>query len=206
MSNYKVIADVDETLKKLLLLTLKNESSIVTPIITDEKQITFESPSKLLSDTEPNKDGLSLFLYRIVENGDMKNRPSAPIDANRFRYPPLSLNLFYLITPLTKGDENTESAQKDHILLGQTMRVFYDKAIITGSELQGTLADTAEELRIILNPISMEDMTKLWSAFMRPYHLSASYEVKVIYIDSERETEADRVRRKRLEFTQMSGA
>jgi hypothetical protein len=67
------------------------------------------------------------------------------------------------------------------------------------------LENTAEELRIILNPISMEDVTKLWSAFLRSYRLSVSYEVKVIYIDSERETEAERVRRKRIEYTQAAG-
>jgi hypothetical protein len=104
------------------------------------------------------------------------------------------------MTPLTT------SADKDHKLLGKAMQIFYDNALIKGEALKGTLENTAEELRLILNPISMEDITKLWSAFLRPYRLSVCYELKVIHIDSEREEEGERVRRKRLEVTQYKGA
>jgi hypothetical protein len=197
MSNYKVIGAVSETLRTLLWSTMQNDSEI-SSIVGTEQQLSLEPPFRLVKDTEPDRDYLLLYLYRMVENGDMKNRPLEPDDTNLLRYPPLSLNLFYLVTPLTNSAEN------DHKLLGKTMRIFYDNAIVKGSVLQGVLQETAEELRIILNPISMEDITKLWSAFMRPYHLSVSYEVKVIYIDSERETEAERIRRKRLEFFPIS--
>jgi hypothetical protein len=103
-----------------------------------------------------------------------------------------------LITPLTNTTDN------DHRLLSKAMHILYDNAIIRGSQLQGVLTDTAEELRVILNPMSLEDMTKLWSAFMRSLRLSVSYEVKVVFIDSERETASEQVRRKRLNFEQLS--
>jgi hypothetical protein len=198
MSSYKVINSVGETLRELLWSAMKNDSTIVG-VISTEPQITFEPPFKLLKDTVPEKNSLSIYLYRIGENGDMKNRPLEPKDTTLLKYPPLSLNLFYLISPLTNSAEN------DHNLLGKTMQIFYDNALVKGSILQGVLANTTEELRIILNPISMEDITKLWTSFARPYHLSVSYEVKVIYIDSERETEVAQVRRKRIEYTQFAG-
>jgi hypothetical protein len=132
-----------------------------------------------------------------VENGDMKNRQLEPQNDSLLKYPPLFLNLFYLITPLTKSAEN------NHRLLGKVMQIFHDKGIVKDSELKGVLENTDTELRLILNPISMEDITKLWSSFLRPYHLSVSYEVKVVEIDSERETGGERVRRKRIEFVQM---
>lgn len=200
MSSYKVINAVGETLREILWSAIQNDSTIVPSVISAELRITFEPPFKLLSDTVPDENSLSLSLYRVVENGDMKNRPLEPKDTNLLKYPPLSLNLFYLISPLTNSAEN------DNNLLGKTMQAFYDNALIKGSRLKGVLANTAEELRIILNPISLEDITKLWTSFARPYHLSVSYEVKVIYIDSERETEAERVRRKRIEYTQFAGA
>lgn len=196
MSGYNVISDVDKTLKELLWSTMRNDSSILS-IIGTESQISFDPPFKIVKDAEPEQNFLSLYLYRVVENGEMKNRSLESKDTNLFRYPPLSLNLFYLITPLTNSTDN------DHKLLGKTMQIFYDNAIVKGSALQGILQGTAEELRIILNPISLEDISKLWSSFMRSYRLSLSYEVKVIYIDSERETETERVRRKRLEFMQI---
>ena len=198
MSSYEVINAVGETLRELLWSAIKNDSTIVN-VISPESQITFEPPFKLLKDTVPDKNYLSIYLYRIGENENMKNRPLEPKDTNLLKYPPLSLNLFYLISPLTNSAEN------DHNLLGKTMQIFYDNAHVKGSMLQGVLANTTEKLRLILNPISMEDITKLWTSFARPYHLSVSYEVKVIYIDSERETEAERVRRKQIEYSQFGG-
>ena len=199
MSTYNIINDVGETLKQLLWSVMEHDS-VITSIIGTDTQITFDPPFKLIENTDPKDDYLSLYLYRIEENADMKNRPLEQINNSFLRYPPLSLNLFYLITPLTNSTDN------DHKLLGKTLRILYDNAIVKGAALKGVLKDSAEELRVILNPISMEDITKLWSAFMRPYRLSMSYEVKVIYIDSERETGGERVRRKRIEYKQFSGA
>jgi hypothetical protein len=198
MSEYKVIGDVDEILRQLLWARMQFDSEI-SSIIRTESQISFEPPFKLVKDIDPEQNHLSLYLYRIVENSDMKNRSLEVKDAHILQYPPLSLNLYYLVTPLTNSTNN------DHKLLGKAIQVFYDHGIVKGSALRGVLENTAEELRIILNPISMEDVTKLWSAFLRSYRLSVSYEVKVIYIDSERETEAERVRRKRIEYTQAAG-
>jgi hypothetical protein len=204
MSGYKVISAVDETLKKLLQSAMQNDRTIAgssTSIFgpNAEDNISFEPPFRLIENTEPNKNYLSVFLYRIVENPEMKNRPLEQKNGNLLQYPPLSLNLFYLVTPLIRGNG---SADKSHKLLSKAMRVFYDNAIVRETDLQGITSDRPQELRIILNPISLEDITKLWSSFMRPYHLSVSYEVKVIYIDSERETEAERVLRKQIKFQQ----
>lgn len=196
MGDYKVVGAVDATLRELLWSRMQDDSDIVS-IIGTEQQITFEPPFKIVQDAEPVQDSLSVFLYRVSENPDMKNRPLERVGAGLLRYPPLTLNLFYLLTPLTNTTDN------DHMLLSKAMQIFHDNGIVKGSELQGGLAEEAEELRVILNPMTLEDSSKLWSAFMRPFRLSVSYEVKVIYIDSERELESGQVLRKRLEFTQV---
>lgn len=204
MSQYPVIHAVDETLRSLIADHLDTTSK---QILTEPAlQISFKPPHRLITDNTPTKTHLSLFLYRVVENGEVKNRSLEQKNGDRLQYPPLALNLFYLITPLIKDNENDEEAPKNaHKLLGKVMQIFYDHASVKGTDLKGLLQNTAEEFRIILNPISMEDMTKLWSSFMRPYYLSVSYEVKVVYIDSERETGGEQVRRKQIEYTQMSG-
>jgi Pvc16 N-terminal domain len=198
MSDYRVMSAVDETLRTLLWSRIQFDSEI-SSIIGTEQQITLEPPFKVIKDTDPEQESLSLYLYRLVENAELKNRPLERVNESALRYPPLPLNLFYLVTPLTNTTEN------DHKVLSKSMQIFHDHAIAKGALLQGVLQNTATELRIILNPTSMEDMSKLWSAFMRPQRLSVSYEVKVIYIDSERETGGEQVRRKRLEFTQFNG-
>lgn len=198
MSDYRVVGAVDETLRALLWSQMQFDSEI-TSIIAGEQQITFEPPFRVIADTDPVADSLSVFLYRVVENGDMKNRPLQRVNGSRLRYPPLALNLYYLVTPLTNTADN------DHRLLSKAMHILYDNAIVRDPLLEGVLRNTAEELRIIFNPMSMEDQSKLWSAFMRPLRLSVSYEVKVIYVDSEREIAGEQVRRKRLELTQLPG-
>ena len=202
MTTYTVISAVDETLRGLLWSAMEFDSIIngTTPILSSDTQISFEPPFQLVENGVPDLNALSLYLYRVVENGDMKNRPFEPANGNLLRYPPLALNLYYLVTPLTQAAEN------DHRLLGKVLQVFYDNAILKGSALDPLLQQTAEELRISLQAGSLDDSTKLWSAFMRSYRLSLSYEVKVVYIDSERTTGGEPVRRKRLEFSQIGGA
>lgn len=196
MSDYNVISDVDKTLQEILWSHFRNDP-VLSGIIGTEQQITFDAPCKIIDGGDGQQDCLSLYLYRVVENADRKNRPLEQIDKHTLRYPPISLDLFYLVTPLTGSTDN------DHRLLGKTIQAFYDNANIRGAALQGGLQSTAEELRVILNAISLEDITKVWSAFMCSYHLSLSYEIKVVAIDSGREMGAQQVLRKKMEFRQV---
>jgi hypothetical protein len=201
MSEYSVLRGVDETLRTLLWSAMQPDPLINNVnVLNSETHITFEPVAEVLQDTVPGTRSLSLYLYRVTENPELKNRPREPIDDSRVRLPPLCLNLFYLVTALTGSSEN------DHRLLGKVMQVFYDNAIVKGAALRAPLRPDHDELRIILHPVSLEDLTKLWTGFMRPYHLSIAYEVKVIAVDSLREEGGERVRRKRLEFVPIAGA
>ncbi|MEH2316530.1 DUF4255 domain-containing protein [Nostoc sp.] len=204
MSQYPVIHAVDETLRSLIADHLDTTSFQILDS-NPTQRISFQPPHQLMTDNVPTENNLSLFLYRVVENSEIKNRALEARNGNRLHYPPLALNLFYIITPLMKDSNDDEASKNAHKLLGKVMQIFYDHATVKETGLKGVLQNTAEELRIIWNPISMEDMTKLWSSFMRPYYLSVSYEVKVVYIDSERETGAEQVRRKQIEYTQITG-
>jgi hypothetical protein len=72
------------------------------------------------------------------------------------------------------------------LLLGQAMRVFFDNGILTGSLLEGDLPRD-EELRLSLQPITIEDLTRIWSVFpetaLQP---SVSYLVTPVRIRSNR--------------------
>ena len=191
MSSYQVIGAVDLTLRDLLWSEMQFDS-VITGILANESQITLEPPAKLLKDTEVDNNVLSLFLYKVEENPDLKNRQLQVLDTHTQIYPPLALNLFYLLTPLTN------SADNDHTLLGKALQIFYRHSPAKGSILKGVLAGTDQQLSIILNPISLDELSNLWSAFLRPYRLSVSYEVKIVFIDSDRETTGERVLEKRI--------
>ncbi|HVZ40982.1 MAG TPA: DUF4255 domain-containing protein [Candidatus Kapabacteria bacterium] len=199
MSTYNVISAVGETLRQLLLNEMKSDSAVFgnAGILKSEDQITLNHPYKLIGDGDPQANALSMFLYRIVEDADEKNRRPYPAGPTTYQYPPLPLHLFYLVTPITN------SADNNHKLMGKVLEIMFDHAVLRGSDLQGDLKGSQEELRLILNPISLEDITKLWSAIMRPYQLSVSYEVKVVRIDSNRTTQKQPVYEKQSEFQQI---
>lgn len=190
-----MVSAVSETLRNLVWSIVQHETEISFMLGDDQENICLDPPFLLLGDdNRPENSCLSIYLYRILENGDMKNRPLERSINGLLEYPPLALNLYYLITPLTGSVEN------DQMLLARTMQIFYDHAILAGSELESPLQDNMEELRIALDSLSIEDITRIWSGFLRPFYLSVSYEVRVIFVDSARQIDAAEIRRKRLEF------
>jgi len=67
------------------------------------------------------------------------------------------------------------------------LQTLNDHAILRGAELQDALAGSPEELRLALETLSHEELTRIWTALEEPYQLSVSYVVQVVEIDSDRE-------------------
>ena len=112
----------------------------------------------------------------------------------------MALLLRYLMTPWG-GDEVTK--QK---ILGRTMQVFYDKAILSGLDLAGVLAGRDDELKVTLAPLSLEERTRVWHAIQKPYHLSLSYEVRVVNLDSQTARDVTPVTRRTADFEGLEHA
>ena len=181
MSNYNAILYVGETLLRLLWGGIKVDPE-ASSIIQSEDQITLSSPEEIESGKK-----LSLFLYQIVENEYLKNQEVQTVNSAKLNQPPLVLSLFYLVTT------HTQNAASDHLLLGKVMQIFHDNAILVGSVLHESLV--GEELRLILSPLSTDEVNKIWSVVARskPYKLSVSYEVTPVRIKSMRVREVRRV-------------
>jgi hypothetical protein len=75
------------------------------------------------------------------------------------------------------------SGEADHLLLGKTMQVLYDNAILP---LRVPADAIAEELHIALCRLTLEELTRVWEALREPYRLSVCYRVHVARIDSGR--------------------
>jgi hypothetical protein len=136
---------------------------------------------------------LTLFLYKVTENPDLKNAPPSAVlqpDGRLLQRPaPLTLDAYYLLTAHAGEPPDPLEA---HRALSRAMRVFHDSGVLRGSLLRaddpstGLTADSI--LRVTLNPITMEDMTRIWSVFPdTPYELSVTYLVTPVAIDSTRE-------------------
>ena len=139
MSDYNAILYTGETLIELLWDNIQVDSQ-VRSIIGSKTQITLSSPEEIKKADEK----LSLFLYQVTEDAYLKNEEMQVVNSTKLKYPPLTLSLFYLVTP------NTGNSVNDHRILGKVMQIFYDNTILRGSVLHESLVD--EELKLILTP------------------------------------------------------
>ena len=157
----------------------------------------------LLSPAEGNSLGvrLTLFLYSIAPASEIRNEieiPGNPLDDEAVALP---VSLYYLLTAFSPPQEPTQRNLESHLLLGQAMRVFFDNGILSGSVLRGDLQrDEEHALRLSLQPITVEDLTRIWSVFpetaLQP---SVSYLVTPVRIRSDRTRGGARVVARQLD-------
>jgi hypothetical protein len=189
MSASAVIGDVTQTFEDLLRTEQR-------PLSTFD--ISLKSPAEEIID--PNmRPTVNLFLFRVTENAFAKNQDWQPVGTGDLRYPPLALNLFYVLTPfaVNKLDE--------HRILGEAMRIFHDNAILQAPMLKGALEHTAEELKVDLCQLTIEDLTRIWNALNQPYRLSVCYEVRIVMVDSTVERPIRRVIENLEQFAPFAG-
>ncbi len=206
MDEFTVIGVVSEMLKELLRQNLNNSFSGEFP---KGEAVTLKSPNDLVT-----KNLLSLFLYHIVENPYMKNKPMERSGPDELEYTPLSINCYYLLTPHKAEGDSIES-RDIHTILGRAMQVFYDNSILEGAALRDLLLDThmdyeeyydtIGQVRIILNNLSLDDLTKIWNSLETSLMLSVSYEVRVILIKSTRTKKTKRILEKNADYYQVKG-
>ena len=176
MPDYTVIADVSTTLQTVLTAAYKPLDPVSPPVA---------EISDLQGNIPTNPARMTLFLFETVEDPSAKNRPQVrvsppppPGNGLAFRKPPMALLLRYMLTPWS-GDRLT-----DHKLVGRTLQVLYDGAVLSGPQLQGALAGTDQALKVTLSPLTLEERARVWYAIEKPYRLSLTYEVRVVNLDS----------------------
>jgi hypothetical protein len=174
MSASTAIGMVSESLRTLLVTKMT-----LTPAVA----VTVLAPDETGGDRRVN-----LFLYRILENSTLKNLDwqVKPGDITRITPPPLSLNLYYLLTAYAQNDALTGNVTA-HELLGEAMRVFHDHAVVPRDALVQGLRGANEQIKIVLNPLEPDELGRLWSTFSQPFRLSVRYEVSVVQLESRHE-------------------
>jgi len=184
MSASTAIGMVSESLRNLLV----GEMILSPPV-----NVTILAPDESGGDRRIN-----LFLYKVQEHPALKNldwqvKQGEP---TQLVPPPLSLNLYYLMTSYAPNDAQTGNSTA-HEFLGDAMRVFYENPIVPEDYLVNGLRDATEQIKIIQNSLDLEELSKVWSTFTEPFRLSVLYEVSVVQLDMLSESErtmAQRVR------------
>ncbi len=139
--------------------------------------------------TDNQTEGLSVWLYRVIRDEERLNAPPERISNNQLKTPPLPMRLHYLVTPIVNSRTVT-SPETEQAILGKVLQAFYDHSTFAGVDLQDDFSGTILELRVRLEPLSLEETTRIYDALEGPYRLSVSYEVSVVYIYSAIEPES----------------
>lgn len=184
MSNAQAVAAITVTLQSIL-----GTGVTIDPDLTDTT-VTVLPLDKARGSNTANQ--LNLFLYQIMPNAAWRNMniPTqvGPLETGN---PPLALSLYYLLTAF--GRDNDSTLPFGHHLLGQAMSVLYDHALLGPDEIRSATAvplpasnldQQIERVRITMQPLSLEEISKLWTGLATQYRLSVAYEVSVALIDS----------------------
>jgi Pvc16 N-terminal domain len=159
------------------------------PDLTDTT-VTILPPDKARGTNNANQ--LNLFLYQVLPNSAWRNMniPSQ-VGPGETGSPPLALTLHYLVTAF--GRDNDTSLPFGHHLLGRAMSILFDHAVLGPDEIRAATAAAlptsdldkqVERVRITLQPMSLEEISKLWSGLVTQYRLSVGYEISVALIES----------------------
>jgi len=180
--SYQAINEVTRGLRRLLVsqLTAVSPTAVVTLL----------PPGNAL----PDRLGVNLYLYRVMESPFTRNRPWPGDRAPTFpsEQPALGLQLSYLLTPLgTTPTTDANTGDDAHTMLGLAMRTLLEHPILNDIHLPNFEADTVlpdfllnsfEKIKMMLVPTNIEELSKIWATINQPYRLSVAYEVSLVEI------------------------
>ncbi|QDQ29005.1 DUF4255 domain-containing protein [Chitinimonas arctica] len=198
MSGPLAIAAVTVALKDLLNNGLINHDLAAIGSYT----VSASPPDRIASGSdEPNQ--LNLFLYQVSPNLGWRNAglPGRDSLGGRVGYPPLALDLHYLLSAHGSQDMNAE------ILLGFAMQLLHENPVLTREQLRialdapspvdgiavpgvfGSLSavDLADQVEMVkISPLYLnpDELSKLWTAMQARYRLSMAYTVSVVLIQA----------------------
>ena len=185
MSTALAIAAVTATLRALLSTGINGDT------VLGFTRTTANPPDKARSNGD-NDNQLNLFLYQTTVNTGWRNTDMPrQSKAGEFGQPPLALNLHYIITAYAQDNDDVLG----HRILGRAMSVLHDHPLLGADEIRAALAEAdlhnqLERVRITPQPLSIEEISKLWTTFQAQYRISAAYEASVVLIESTRAARA----------------
>jgi hypothetical protein len=194
MANYRAIAAVSSALQGLIRDRYPRDEFGTGLEVELYQTRNFETPMQ---------DGFSIYLFRVAINGAVRNLTLRRTpDGRRFR-PSLPLDLHYMITPWA------QDVERQHRMLGWSMRMLEDVGVFSAGHLNHYLTETDtfaphEGLEIICDPLSLSDYLTLWDRLRPRLPASATYALRMVFIDSDIYVEdAGPVQTRQLDMREM---
>jgi len=174
-------------------------------------KVTSKPPDVVLSGQQ-EEPGLNLYLYHLTPNQGWRNvgLPSHNENGSRVSNPPLGLDLHYLLMAYGRDEYQAE------ILMGYAMQLLHETPVLTRQAIRSSLsaipsqqvsggmlpaafqaliaadlADQIELVKITPETLTIEELSKLWSAFQaNHFRLTTGYQASVVLIESKKSTRA----------------
>ena len=192
MSNSLAIAAVTATLQRMLTsttggLTANLPLDLPGNLNLDSVSVTTKPPDKARAPNE-NTNQVNIYLYQTAPNAAFRNMDiPRKVRPGETAQPPVALTLHYLLSAYGQNDDETAA----HILLGQAIRIFYDNAVLDQIAIRNALKgndlhEQLEHVRLTQQPLSVDEISKLWTAFQTQYRISTAYQADVVLIESAR--------------------
>lgn len=139
---------------------------------------------------DADEAGLSVWLYRIARDPELLNMPRRRTAFDTYEYRPLPLRLHYLMTPVVNDAERIgNDPGLEQFIIGKVLQTLHDNPNIRGAQLRGDLVGMGASLSVYLEPLNLEEITRVWDAMESSYQLCISYEVSLVMIASSKEVE-----------------
>lgn len=170
MATSDVIHDMGETLVHLLRAGMP-------PGMVATDDIRLATPDDFSDLNPPANPTITVFLYRVAVNPEMRNGPRRRLVDGRSTRPLLPLDLSYLVTPWAArtGDE--------HLIAGRILQALYDRAELGAADLQGGAWGADDSVQLILESLPIDDHFRIWETTDLPYRLSFPYLARVVGIE-----------------------
>jgi len=130
----------------------------------------------------PMEEGVSVFLYRIYQNGTNRIPAGRLLPNGTRQSTQLPLDIHFLLTAWAK------KASLQNEIAGWMMRVMEDNGTLPASILnayQPNVFHADEAVDVALTELSVEDMFRVWEVMIgHVYQLSVPYQARMIEIES----------------------
>lgn len=135
---------------------------------------------------QANQSGMSLWLYRIARDPDLLTQLPRRVGFDRIDKQDLPLRLHYLCTPVVNEDTDLgNDPDMEQFIIGKVLQTFHDHPQLSGADLQGALVGSGQTVFVRLEPLGLEEITRVWDAMGATYQLGISYEVSMVMVCSD---------------------
>jgi hypothetical protein len=201
MSNYLAIATVTAAISQLL-------EEVRTEV--QGTRITVRPPDVANAEAPP-ANRLNIFLYQVAPNAAYRNDdlPARDARGRLAASPRLALNLHYLLTAYAADNDDLVAQQ----ILASAMRIMNENPVLSRDIIRDAvsarqnlqmsdLVDQVESIKLTLQPMNLEELSKLWSSFFQTnYRISVAYQATMVLLESRLQPRPALPVRERLLYT-----